>query len=173
MMWLYTVVYLYTIYTENILVYILYILQYRALVKRLWLSNISHACSCYRMVEYWFEFSMTKNDLWSPWRLYMMGDFSGLMEMWILWWFVPPNFDKSVLWSWFAENGAKSPAFHFVPGGEGQLRPGILHKRPRTVLKLRKKRNVTSRWDRLTLFQHFCIHSTVLRNRVNFQTKPY
>ena len=34
LMWLYTVVYLYTIYTKNILVYIFYTLEYRVLVKK-------------------------------------------------------------------------------------------------------------------------------------------
>ena len=53
-MWLYTVVYLYTIYTENILVYILYILQYRALVEK---TMSSHS----RNISQWRRLTRAKH----------------------------------------------------------------------------------------------------------------
>ena len=51
-----------------------------------------------------------------------------------------PSRRESILWSWFAENdcenGANSPAFHFLLRRE-QLRWGNRLKRPRIILKLR------------------------------------
>ena len=61
-MWLYTVVYLYTIYTENILVYILYILQYRALVEK---TMSSHS----RNISKWRRLTRAKHA-WSIFIVY-------------------------------------------------------------------------------------------------------
>ena len=88
-----------------------------------------------------------------------------------LWWFVASfRAERAFCEVNFAENGTNYLAFHFVLRGE-QLGSKISFSGFESSSNYTQDAITTSRWERLTLFQHFYIYSTILRNRKKCYTR--